>query len=175
MIYDYQDVATKYYLVANVRDWANLENNALLLLQNRKVREITEADLSFNSTDDVVWTAMYLIGVGLLRYVVSNKGDLFQLAVTLNWKKPEWLFDVKSRETMNRHIDMLMEIEQEGRRHGLPPTACVASLEIQKYRKLALLAPEEPVMNDMMRERHLIIRNKKLLARKRSFHRGRRR
>ena len=72
------DMGTKYYLTANVRDWANRDDNALVLLQNPKVKELTEADLSWNSTDDVVWTIMYLIGAGLLRYVITDNGQVFE-------------------------------------------------------------------------------------------------
>ncbi len=171
MIYDYQDMSTKYYIAAKVRGWVKVENNALMLLRNPKVKELTESDLSWNSDDDIVWTVLYLIGVRLLRYVVSNDGALFNLGLNLNWRKPAWLFNSESRKTLNNHIDFMMEIEREGYVAGTEPTALVASLEIIKYGRLCMLGPKEPVKNDMAHERLIIARNQKRLAAKRSFHR----
>jgi len=173
MIYDYQDMSTKYYLTASVRDWVNVGENALLLLQNPRVKELTEADLSWNSDDDIVWTVMYLIGVGLLRYAVANQGKQFNLGLNLNWRKPPWLFHAESRERLNNHIDFLLQIEQEGRQAGLEPTALLPSLEIQKYGRCRTEPPKEPV-NNVAHEKYIITRNRKLLARKRAFHQGRR-
>jgi hypothetical protein len=172
MIYDFQDMSTKYYLAASIRDWVKSANNAVLILQNPMVRELTESDLAWNSDDDIIWTVMYLIGVGLLRYVVVNNGESFNLALNLNWRKPAWLFDSDSRKMLNRHIDWMMEIEREGRVAGAQPTALYASLEIQKYRKTCMLPPKEPIRNDLNHEKWVITRNKKLLAGKRAFHRG---
>lgn len=173
MIYDFQDMGTKYYLTAMVRDWVKVEHNALLLLQNPRVKEITEADLSWNSDDDLVWTVMYLIGVGLLRYVVSNNGDRLNMALNIHWRKPGWLFDSECQKKLNNHINFLMEIEREGRISGQQPVCLVASLEMIKYGKKCMLAPREPVRS-VEHERKIIARNRKILARKRAFHRGRR-
>ena len=173
MIYDYQDLGTKYYLTSNVRDWVGRGNNAILILQNPKVKELTEADLSWNSDDDIVWTVMYLIGVGLLRYVVTGNGQFFSMGVNLNWRKPPWLNNPESRKNLNSHIDYLMEIEREGRKQGLQPTALIASLEVSKYGKICVAAPKEPVRDDLVHEQLVIAKNKQRMARKRAFHRGR--
>jgi hypothetical protein len=171
MIYDYQDMSTKYYIAARVRDWVQEENNVLVLLRNPKVKELTESDLSWNSDDDIVWTVLYLIGVRLLRYVVSNDGAIFNLGLNLNWRKPAWLLDVESRKKLNNHIDFMMEIEREGYEAGTEPTALIASLEISKYGRLCMLPPKEPAKNDMAHELLILARNQKRLAAKRSFHR----
>ena len=171
MIYDFQDMSTKYYLVSRVRDWVKVGNNRMYLLRNPKVKELTEADLSWNSDDDIVWTVLYLIGVGLLRYVAVGEGSQFAIGLNLNWRKPAWLFDSESRKMLNRHIDWMMEIEREGRIAGAEPTALIPSLEIQKYRKTCMLPPKEPVRNNLNHERWIITRNRKLLAGKRAIHR----
>ena len=173
MIYDYQDMGTKYYLAARTRDWASEGNTSMLLLQNPKVKELTEADLSWNFTDDVVWTILYLIGLGLLRYIVTSKGRFYNLGLTLNWRPPPWLHDPESRKTLNRHIDYMMVIEREGRVGGLKPTALVASLDVSKYGKIVMAPPKEPVRNDILHEKRVIAANKQRLARKRAFHRRR--
>ncbi len=173
MIYDFQDVGTKYYLAFRVRDWVNTENNALILLQNPKVKELTDADLSVNSDDDIVWTVLYLIGVGLLRYSVTPSNRHFNIGLNLNWRKPEWLFDSKSKALLNNHVDYMMELEQEGRVSGMPPTGLVASLDIIKYRNFRLLEPNEVVKDNLTHETMLIAINKSRLRAKHIFHRGR--
>jgi hypothetical protein len=173
MIYDHFDVSTKYYVAARVRDWVRVKDNALILLQNRRVRELTQSDLSFNSEDDIIWSVLYLIGVGLLRYSVSNDGKVFNLAMTLNWKKPSWLFDELYRSRLKNHLHYLMELESEGRISGLQPTALIPSLEMSKYRRNLISKPKEPVINNLVHENQLIAHNRKLLAGKRAFHRGR--
>ena len=171
MIYDYQDISTKYYLTASVRDWARYENNAMQILLNPKVKELTEADLSWNSEDDIVWTIMYLIGVGLLRYVIPADGTSFAIGLNLNWKKPTWLFDPESRKKINRHIDWMMELENEGRTSGAKPVALDGSLEIQKYKRFCLYPPREPVRDNLQHEKKIIAQNRQRLARKKASYR----
>ncbi|MHA2066101.1 MAG: hypothetical protein ACXABY_17155 [Candidatus Thorarchaeota archaeon] len=171
MIYDFQDISTKYYLASSVRDWVKVGNNAMYILNNPRVKEITEADLSPNSDDDIVWTVLYLIGVRLLRYVTTGKE--FGIALNLNWRKPAWLNERECSRMLNRHIDWMMEIEQEGRSMGVEPTALIPSLEMQKYGKTCMLPPKEPVRDNLQHEKRIIARNKKLLARKRAIHKRR--
>jgi hypothetical protein len=172
MIYDHQDMSTKYYIVDRVRAWVGVGDNAMIILQNPKLKEYTQADLSWNSTDDIVWSILYLIGVGMLRYVVSADGREFDIAEN-KWKPPTWLFEAESMRRLNNHIDFMMELDFEGKLTGVEPTALLASLEMIKYKKACMSLPKEPVKNDLNHERTIMTRNQKTLHAKRAFHRRR--
>lgn len=172
MIYDYIDVCTKYYIAYEVRRWARTGDNARIILQNARIKEITEADLSSNSTDDVVWSVLYLIGVGLLRYLVDSEKKSFQIALSPHWVKPAWLKNKLHMQRMNRHVDFLMQHEQRCTADGVPLMPLVPSLDMAKYHGFCMKAPEEP-NRDPNKEIAIIRRNRKLAHAKLQFHRGR--
>ena len=171
MIYDYQDSMTKLYITNMVRKWVKTSNNSLIILRNPKVREITEADLSLASTDDIVWTCLYLIGVGLLRYMVSKQGEKFDLALDPHWASPAWLKDKTSMARMNRHIEFMLDHESACAHDSLPLTPLIASLDIAQYHGWCKMAPKEPNM-DSDRDIEIIRRNRKLHRAKLRFHGG---
>ena len=173
MIFDYQDIATKLYIACMTRKWVNTGTNSVLILQNQKVKEITEADLSMNSTDDVVWTALFLIGAGLLRYLVSADGKRFDLALDPHWDKPKWLQNKTYVDSMNRHVDFLMELVHEHSKNVPSLTPFVPSLQIAQYKGWCKRPPKEP-NRGLEREKEIIERNRKLYYAKLQFHRGRR-
>lgn len=171
MIYDFQDISTKIYIASMTRTWVKTGNNAMILLKNPKVKEITEADLSFNSEDDLVWTALYLIGVGLLRYFVHDRGKRFEIALSPNWKKPRWLHTRGSQLRMRNHINLLMEAEREHAKSGRQLTCLIPSLDVISRAKTRLLPPQEP-NRDTNKDVALIRKNRTDHAIKVAFHRG---
>ena len=171
MIFDYQDIATKLYIAYMTRKWVNTGHNSLIILQNPKVKEITEADLSMNSTDDIVWTCLFLIGAGLLRYMVSNDGGRFDLALDPHWDKPRWLQNKKYVASMNRHCDFLMELVHEHSKNVPNLTPFVPSLQIIQYKAWCKRPPKEP-NRGLEREKEILDRNRRLYRAKLQFHRG---
>jgi len=172
MIYDYIDISTKYYISYEVRQWVKTADNAMIILQNERIKEITESDLSIRSSDDVVWTVLYLIGVGLLRYIVDSQKKSFQIALNPHWRKPGWLKKKLSMQRMNRHIDFLMQHEQECTAANIPLTPLIPSLDMAKYLNFCMAPPQEP-NRDPAREIAIIRRNRRLANAKLQFHRGR--
>lgn len=144
MIYDYQDVMTKLYLVRMVKKWVQDPKNALLLLQNREVRELTESDLSVNSTDDLVWTVLYLIGIGMLNYVVMENGKRMDVGIRGNWSPPRWSETQGSKALLNAHIDLMMQLEEEMHHTGIPSMPLVGSLDVVKNAARRQTRPREP-------------------------------
>jgi len=171
MIYDYQDINTKIYITCMTRKWVKTGNNALILLQNPKVKEITDADLSSNSQDDLVWTVLYLIGAGLLRYFVNDNGKRFDIAMMPEWKKPKWLNEAGAKRLMRSHIDLMMEAERDHDATGRPLTALLPSLDVISRTKTRLFRPREP-NRDPQKDIELIQKNRKDYNTKLVFHRG---
>lgn len=172
MTYDFQDVATKVYIVHMTRAWVRTGDNALIILQNPKVKEITDADLSFNSSDDVVWTVLYLIGVGLLRYLTSADGKSgFNIAMMPDWKPPAWLNDEKSKRKMRNHVDFMLSAEQQHSAAGLPLVCLIPSLDVISRAKTRLYPPREP-NQDTEIDVALIRKNRRDYKTKIDFHRG---
>ena len=171
MIFDYQDIATKLYIAYMVRKWVNTGANSMIILQNPRVKEITEADLSMNSTDDVVWTCLFLIGAGLLRYIVKDNGKKFDLALDPHWDKPAWLQNRTYVASMNRHCDFLMELVEEHLKNVPSLTPFVPSLQIIQYKGWCKRPPKEPNRN-LEREKEIIEKNRRLYRAKLRFHRG---
>lgn len=169
MIYDYQDIATKNYITHMVKVWVKTGQNAMIILQNQKVREITEFDLSLASSDDVTWTVLYLIGVGLLRYIVNIPRKRFNIALNPHWEPPPWINAKISRARMNNHIQFMMEAEQQTSHDGVPLTPLIGSLEMITYHNWCKRAPKEPNL-DFERERLIIRKNRQLHRAKLRFH-----
>ena len=169
MIYDYQDIETKLYITHMSREWATTGKNAAIIIQNPRVKEITGADLSAASTDDVVWTILYLIGVGLLRYMVTNQCQKFDIALNPHWEPPRWINNQISKNRLNMHIDFMMENERRTRDDGIPLTPLIASLEMITYHGFCKRPPKEP-NQDPERELLIIRRNRQLRKAKLQFH-----
>ncbi len=171
MVYDFQDIATKIYIANMTRAWVNTGDNALIILQNREVKEITDADLSFNSSDDVVWTVLYLIGVGLLRYLTDANGKEFNIALRPDWKIPSWLNEPESKRKMRNHIDFILEAERQHRAAGLPLVCLIPSLDVISRAKTRLFRPREP-NQEVEIDLALIKKNRHDYHTKLTFHRG---
>jgi len=144
MIFDYQDMMTKLYITRMVKKWTQNPQNALLLLQNRQIRELTESDLSANSTDDLVWSVLYLIGVGMLNYVVMEKGKRMDIGIRGNWSPPSWSQTKGGKALLNAHIDQMMATEEEMRHLGVPSTPLVGSLDVVKNAARRVALPKQP-------------------------------
>lgn len=174
MIYDFQDLNTKLYITRMVRNWVADPRNAALLLSNPNVKQLTESDLSANSTDDLAWTMLFLIGAGLMRYMVSSFGKKFAIGFNPTWEPPDWLEDRESRANLNAHVDLMLEQERELTGKGVPSTPVVGSLDVIGNRGRRMSRPYPP-NRDPDIDRGVIAKRMREYRNKVDFHRPLRR
>lgn len=162
MIYDYQDSCTKLSLARQVRDWSKKPANAAIIVQNLQVKELTDLEVSPNSTDDVVWTILYLIGLGLLYYAVDEfvKDGQPKIALRLmldpHWQEPRWVHDKAAVTNLKNHVDLMMDMLDNPMLKGMETVALRGSLDVIKIKRRRLTKPKPPVVANRDWERKTI-------------------